>query len=97
MTTANNRFQDKVVIVTGAAGDIGRETARRFAAEGARVEAVDFDADSVAALAGELTAAGLQSIAEVADVTREADVKRYVERACAKYGGTYTVDGGVTA
>lgn len=36
-------FEEKVVIVTGAAGGIGRATAARFAAEGATVVAVDVD------------------------------------------------------
>ena len=31
------RFQDKVVIITGASSGIGRDTAVRFASEGARV------------------------------------------------------------
>ena len=87
METRNSRFQDKVVIVTGAAGDIGRETARRFAVEGARVVVVDFDADRVAALAGELQAEGFACTSVVADVSREEDVKNYLERACAEYGG----------
>ena len=39
----SERFQDKVVVITGAAGGIGRETALRFASEGAHVVAVDID------------------------------------------------------
>jgi NAD(P)-dependent dehydrogenase (short-subunit alcohol dehydrogenase family) len=35
------RFRDKVVVVTGGAQGIGRAAAVRFAAEGARVVAVD--------------------------------------------------------
>jgi NAD(P)-dependent dehydrogenase (short-subunit alcohol dehydrogenase family) len=87
MQAGNKRFEEKVVIVTGAAGDIGRATVRRFASEGARVVAVDFDGDGVAAVAEELKSDGLQIIAKVADVSREADVKHYVEQACAEYGG----------
>ena len=36
MSAANKRFENKVVIITGAAGDIGRATVRRFATEGAK-------------------------------------------------------------
>jgi NAD(P)-dependent dehydrogenase (short-subunit alcohol dehydrogenase family) len=38
------RFGNKVVVVTGAAGGIGRVAAVRFAAEGASVVAVDLPA-----------------------------------------------------
>ena len=37
------RLQDKVALITGAGGGIGRAAARRFAAEGAAVVAVDVD------------------------------------------------------
>ena len=50
MTTG---FEDKHIIVTGAASGIGRATALRFAQRGGRVIAVDRDADRLASLAGE--------------------------------------------
>jgi len=45
------RFQDKTVIVTGAAGGIGMAIAQRFASEGARVIVTDVNADGVEATA----------------------------------------------
>jgi NAD(P)-dependent dehydrogenase (short-subunit alcohol dehydrogenase family) len=78
-----NRFTEKVVIVTGAAGDIGSAAVRRFAAEGASVVAVDrIDAEVVAGV----NASGGDAIAVIADVTQERDVQRYVNIALSTFG-----------
>ena len=45
------RLRDKVAIVTGVGGGIGRATALRFASEGARVAALDIQAEALAELA----------------------------------------------
>lgn len=52
----NLRFKDKVVLVTGAAGGIGRATSERFAREGAIVAAVDVNAARLEDLAAKLRA-----------------------------------------
>ena len=49
---------NKVVIVTGAAAGIGRATALRFAAEGARMAAWDVTSDGAEALIAEIEAGG---------------------------------------
>jgi len=51
-------LEDRAVVVTGAAGGIGREVARAFAAVGARVAAVDLDADAAQAVVAALPGAG---------------------------------------
>ena len=48
-------LEDRGVLVTGAAGGIGRAVAHAFAQAGARVALVDLDADACAAVAAELT------------------------------------------
>jgi len=67
------RLEDKTAFISGAAGTIGAATARRFAAEGARVVLSDVDADRLRALADEL---GME--AAVADVTDSAAVAEAV-------------------
>ena len=47
------RLQDRVVVVTGAGSGLGLASARRMAAEGARIVAVDIDEAAAAAAAKE--------------------------------------------
>ena len=77
---------DKVVIVTGAAGSIGYATAQVVAREGAKVVMVDIDGAKLKDRAGELAATGAQVEAVQADCSNEADVKRYVDAAVARFG-----------
>ena len=82
-----NRFQDKVIVITGAAQGIGRSAANRFASEGARVVAVDLPGSDLSACVAGLKKAGGEAIAVEADVTLRADIERYVARAEAEFGG----------
>jgi len=80
------RFVDRSVLVTGAGSGIGRATSQLFAAEGARVVAVDqneADAEKTVALIKE---AGGDALAIAADVSSEADCRGMVERTVAAYG-----------
>src|SRR5262245_32283204 len=69
-------FSDRVALITGAASGIGRQLALQLAAEGARVAALDLQADGLEKLAGEL--AGKPFARAVADVTDLAAVRRAV-------------------
>ncbi len=53
-TTHERRFDSKVAIVTGAAGGIGAAVCRLLVEEGAKVAAIDRDADGVRALAQQM-------------------------------------------
>jgi NAD(P)-dependent dehydrogenase (short-subunit alcohol dehydrogenase family) len=70
------RLEGKVCVVTGTASGIGAESARLFAAEGARVAGIDLSAKGAE---GELT---IQ-----ADVSDEAEVAAAYKRIAAEFGG----------
>ena len=75
----------KVVIVTGAGAGIGRTTALRFAAEGARVAAWDVKIDD--ALAGEIEAAGGEAHLATVDVTSAEAVEAATSAVAERFGG----------
>jgi NAD(P)-dependent dehydrogenase (short-subunit alcohol dehydrogenase family) len=75
------RLEGKVAVVTGAAGGLGGGSARRLAAEGARVVAVDIDGDGASRVAEET-----DGLAVAADVSREQDVERYLAVAVERFG-----------
>lgn len=72
------RLEGKSALITGGAGEIGRESALLFAAEGARVAVVDIDQGRAAAVADEVRAAGAEAIAVGADVSKSADCEAMV-------------------
>jgi NAD(P)-dependent dehydrogenase (short-subunit alcohol dehydrogenase family) len=62
------RFQDRVAVVTGAAGGIGSAIAARLAAEGARVVLTDANAAGVETAAAAIRATGGQARGVAADI-----------------------------
>jgi NAD(P)-dependent dehydrogenase (short-subunit alcohol dehydrogenase family) len=76
------RLDNKVAIITGAASGIGRATAVRFAAEGAKVVVADLAEEAGSALAEEL--GGLYVHVNVAD---EESVKAMFAAAAEAFGG----------
>ncbi|MCB9486321.1 MAG: glucose 1-dehydrogenase [Dehalococcoidia bacterium] len=80
------RFEGKVAVVTGAAGGIGREACLRFAAEGARVVAVDLAESDLGGVISAVNRLGSEAIATPADVTQSSQVKAYVDAAVARFG-----------
>ena len=83
------RLKDKVALITGAAGGIGRETSLLFAAEGARVFAVDVNDEGCQETVGQVTAAGGQAIAAHADVSSTEDCRQMVAAAESEFGALH--------
>ncbi|MGI9595563.1 MAG: SDR family NAD(P)-dependent oxidoreductase [Acidimicrobiales bacterium] len=80
-------FEGKVVVVTGAAGGIGRAAANRFGRQGASVVAVDLPGEGLSETVSVVEEAGGSALAVTADVTRSADVEGYVAAAVERFGG----------
>ena len=81
------RFQDKVIIVTGASSGLGAATALRLAAEGAKVVVAARRRDRGEDVLGKIRADGGDGLFVQTDVTRTADVKALVAAAVDHFGG----------
>jgi NAD(P)-dependent dehydrogenase (short-subunit alcohol dehydrogenase family) len=76
-------LKGRVAVVTGGGSGLGAATARRLAAEGARIAVVDRDREAAEAVAA---SAGGESIAVHADVAVESDVLRYMAEVVEVFG-----------
>ena len=81
------RLDGKIAIITGAASGIGKATARRVAAEGARTVVADLDAAGAKQVASEISAAGREATGIRADLGDNDSVRAMVEAAVTAYGG----------
>jgi NAD(P)-dependent dehydrogenase (short-subunit alcohol dehydrogenase family) len=79
----------KIALVTGGAGGIGAATARRLLAAGACVMVTDRDADTLASVQAQLSAAHGRDVvrAEVCDVTDEAQIRATFDACALQFGG----------
>ena len=86
-------FKDRVAIITGAGGGLGRQHALALAQRGARVVVNDFgrpaegsDKTAAEAVVAEITAAGGRAIANHSSVTDEAGVRAMVQQTLDLWG-----------
>jgi len=80
------RLQDKVLMVTGAAGGIGRAAAKICAGYGAKVVAVDLNRDGVQETVEQIKANGGQAIAVQANTMNREQVRAAVEAGVNAFG-----------
>src|SRR5262245_35144704 len=80
------RFEGKVVIVTGGGAGIGFATARRLAAEGARVALLDWSADDLKSALDRLEQAGATCLGVHGDAASPADCEAVVAQAVEAWG-----------
>jgi len=80
-------LKDKVCVVTGAASGIGKEIAKAFLAEGAKVAIADLNIDAANATAKEFDPTGARAFGVAMNVIDEDQVDAGIEAIAAKFGG----------
>jgi 3-oxoacyl-[acyl-carrier protein] reductase len=80
------KLKGQVAIITGAGRNIGEETAKLLAAEGAAIAVVDMDRERGARVAKEIGAAGGKAREFVTDVASEDDVRKLIDDVAAEFG-----------
>lgn len=78
------QFENKVVLITGAAGGIGIAAAKAFAEQGAKLALVDLKLEPLKKAAESLEASDVLLL--TGNVSKEEDVQKYVADTVAKYG-----------
>jgi NAD(P)-dependent dehydrogenase (short-subunit alcohol dehydrogenase family) len=81
-----NRVKDKVAIITGAAGGLGRAEASLLAREGAKVVLTDIDEAGIKKAVNEIKNTGAKAIFIKHDVTREDEWSRVIDRTLEEFG-----------
>lgn len=80
------KLEDKVAIITGGGGGLGREIALAFAGEGANLALADINWPNARSVAREVRGLKRDALPLRIDITREPDVRRMLERTLKKFG-----------
>ncbi|NEA40113.1 SDR family NAD(P)-dependent oxidoreductase [Streptomyces sp. SID11385] len=80
-------LEGRSVVITGAGSGIGRATALKFAAEGARVVVADLDGERAKSVVAEIEQGGGSAFAVVGDLSERAVVDEVVTQTVERFGG----------
>jgi NAD(P)-dependent dehydrogenase (short-subunit alcohol dehydrogenase family) len=81
-----NRFEGKVIVITGGGAGLGRECALWWAEEGGKIVVTDVIEQRAKDVAQEITDKGGQALGRKADVAVEADIEAAVAATVEQYG-----------
>src|SRR5699024_5441754 len=83
-----NRFENKVVLVTGAGSGLGKAAAMQIDSEGAKLSMVDINSENLKEAKKEIlkTYPNTDVLLSQADVSSESEVKNYVDKTVKTYG-----------
>jgi NAD(P)-dependent dehydrogenase (short-subunit alcohol dehydrogenase family) len=80
------KLEGKVAIVTGATSGMGRDSAKLFAAEGAKVVVTGRNEERAKAVVDDIKAAGGEAIFVIADMANLDDVQKIFDATMDEYG-----------
>ena len=80
------RFKEKVVLVTGGAKGLGKETARLFALEGAKVCIADISDDNIKDVEKEFKLLNFKTIFQRVDISNPDDIKKMIDFIIKEFG-----------
>lgn len=91
MTPRRRNYRDRTVVISGAAGGLGRALSLRFGPLGARLGIIDREEDALCRLSRELTARGIKNKPVILDITKEKACGRALDSILETLGGLYAL------